>query len=207
MEQVLSVYKRAYNPLRPVVCMDETPRQLIAETRLPEAASPGVPRRYDYEYKRRGTYNIFMAREPLGGKRFTGTTQSKTKQDWARFIQKIAMEYPQAERITLVMDNLNTHAPGSLYETFAPEEAKALVDRFEWIYAPKHGSWLNMAEIEINVMIRQCLSRRIAELATAEQEIKAWENSRNTAECVINWQFSTETARIKLKRLYPTFII
>lgn len=205
MEQVLSVYKRPYNPLRPVVCMDETPRQLIAETRLPCACTPGSPQRYDYEYERRGTYNIFMASEPLVGRRFTEVTKTKTKQDWARFIEGISMNYPEAERITLVMDNLNTHAPSSLYETFAPERAKALVDRFEWIYTPKHGSWLNMAEIEINVMIKQCLSRRIAEFETAAAEINAWETSRNSTLCSINWRFTAEDARIKLKRLYPTF--
>lgn len=207
MEQVLSVYKRPHDPLHPVVCMDETPRQLIAETRLPLACAPGCPQRYDYEYERRGTYNIFMASEPLVGRRFTEVTKTKTKQDWARFIERISLAYPEAERITLVMDNLNTHTPGSLYETFPPEQARALVDRFEWIYTPKHGSWLNMAEIEINVMIKQCLSRRIPEFETAAAEIAAWETSRNHSLCAINWRFTTDDARIKLKRLYPTLVV
>lgn len=207
MEQVLSVYKRPYDPLRPVVCMDETPRQLIGETRLPCPCSPGHPQRFDYEYVRCGTYNVFMASEPLTGSRFTEVTETKTKADWARFVEEISMRYPQAERITLLMDNLNTHNPGSLYETFPPAQAKALVDRFEWIHTPKHGSWLNMAEIEINVMIRQCLSRRISDLKLARSEIAAWESSRNNAQCTLNWQFTTEDARIKLKRLYPTFNI
>lgn len=205
MEQVLSVYKRPYDPLRPVVCMDETPRQLIAETRLPCACTPGFAQRYDYEYERCGTYNIFMANEPLVGRRFAEVTKTKTKQDWAHFIEQISLAYPEAQRITLVMDNLNTHTPGSLYEAFSPQRAKALVDRFEWIYTPKHGSWLNMAEIEINVMIKQCLSRRIAKFETAVMQIKAWETSRNNTLRSINWRFTAEDARIKLKRLYPTF--
>ncbi len=204
MEQVLTVYKRPYDPMNPVVCMDETPRQLIAETRVPIAVAPGCTERHDYEYERRGTYNIFMACEPLGGKRMIEVTENKTRQQWAHFVEKIAERFPEALRITLIMDNLNTHTLGSLYETFPPEKAKALADRFEICYTPKHGSWLNMAEIELNVMIGQCLKRHIASLEEATRELKAWEQSRNAASATINWQFTTEKARIKLKRLYPT---
>ncbi len=204
MELVLDVYKRPYDERFPVVCMDESPRQLIDEVKVPVPASPGQPAREDYEYHRNGVCNIFMANEPLAGWRTVKVTERKTKQDWAYFISDISESYPDAEKIILVMDNLNTHKPGSLYDTFPPEEAKTLWDRFEFVYTPKHGSWLNMAEIELNVLIRQCLNRRIPELATVKSEVEAWQQARNTKNAVINWQFDTKEARIKLKRLYPT---
>jgi hypothetical protein len=158
MENVLDVYKRPYDAEFPVVCMDETPRQLDKETRQAIAAAPGRPERHDYEYERCGVYTVFMANEPLAGARLTKVTERKTKSDWAQFIRELAAQYPKAQKITLVMDNLNTHKPGSFYETFSPPEAKSLWDRFEFVYTPKHGSWLNMAEIELNVLIGQCLS-------------------------------------------------
>ena len=184
--------------------MDESPRQLIDEVKTPIPASSGQPARHDYEYKRCGTCNIFMANEPLAGTRMVEVTESKTKVDWAFFVEEIASFYEDAEKITLVMDNLNTHVPGSLYEAFAPEKAKALWDRFEFVYTPKHGSWLNMAEIELNVLIGQCLNRRIAEIEVMRSEVKAWESARNGMNAKVNWQFTTENARIKLNRLYPT---
>ena len=205
MERVLDVYRRPHDAAHPVVCMDETPRQLIGQTRQSIAAKSGQPQREDYEYERLGVCNVFMACEPLAGWRLTKVTQRRTKIDWAHFVQDIASSYPQAERITLVMDNLNTHTAASLYEAFAPEQAKALWDRFEFIYTPKHGSWLNMAEIEINVMVRQCLNRRIADIGSVSSEVAAWQASRDQIKAKINWQFTTEAARTKLKRLYPTF--
>jgi hypothetical protein len=204
MEHVLDVYKRPYDARFPVICMDESPRQLIDEVKTPVPAEPGQPARYDYEYERCGTCNIFMANEPLAGSRLVEVTSSKTKIDWASFVEKIALRYENAEKITLVMDNLNTHTPGSLYEAFAPEKAKALWGRFEFVYTPKHGSWLNMAEIELNVLIRQCLNRRIAKIEIMRSEVKAWEATRNGMNARVNWQFTTEDARIKLSRLYPT---
>lgn len=205
MERVLDVYKRPYDPLRPVVCMDESPRQLIRETRLPLPGQPGVVERYDYEYERCGVCSIFMAVEPLHGKRIVQTKERRTKRDWALFLRDINRRYCRAEKITLVMDNLNTHAPGSLYETFSPVVAKALWDRFEFVYTPKHGSWLNVAEIELRVLIQQCLNRRIATLEEIRTATRAWEKQRDNARSRINWQFTTDDARIKLRRLYPTF--
>jgi hypothetical protein len=204
MERTLDVYKRPYDAAWPVVCMDETPRQLVGEERAPLPAGPGLPERYDYEYKRNGTCNVFMASEPLAGKRTVKVTERKTKTDWARFVEDIAELYPDAERITLVMDNLNTHTPGSLYETFAPERAKALWDRFEFVYTPKHGSWLNVAEIELNVLIRQCLNRRIASVEELQAEVSAWQDHRDNLNAKVNWHFTTQEARVKLRRLYPT---
>lgn len=204
MERVLSVYKRPLDPLRPVVCMDETPRQLIAATRPAIPAAPGRAQRQDCEYERRGTYNIFMASEPLAGRRMTRVTQTKTKKDRAHFVEEIATAYPDVQCITLVMDNLNTHSAGALCETFEPGKAKALMERFEFVFTPKHGSWLNMAEIELNVMIGQCLRRHIATLDEVHQELAAWQKSRNHLKAAINWQFTDEDARVKLKRLYPT---
>lgn len=204
MEQVLDVYKRPYDPLRPVVCMDESPRQLIRETQLPLAAEPGKAARHDYEYERCGVCNVFLAVEPLAGKRLIRITERRTKTDWASFLEKIARHYCRTERITLVMDNLNTHGPGSLYETFTPQEARVLWDRFEFVYTPKHGSWLNMAEIELNVLIKQCLDRRIDSLNEMQTEVGAWQKRRDNAKSKIDWQFNSEDARIKLKRLYPT---
>lgn len=204
MELVLDVYKRPLNPCYPVVCMDESPKQLIAETRVPVPASPGRPARYDYEYRRCGVCNIFLACEPLTGKRIITITKRRTKQDWAYFLEEIAGQYNSAEKITLVMDNLNTHTPGSLYETFLPDKAKELWDKFEFVYTPKHGSWLNMAEIELSVLTGQCLNRRIDNIELVRRETRAWQEFRNNKNAKINWQFKTEDARIKLFRLYPT---
>jgi len=204
MEMVLDVYKRTLDPQYPVVCMDESPKQLISETKTPISASPGQLARYDYEYKRCGVCNIFMACEPLAGKRMVKITERKTKRDWALFLEDIASHYQEAEKITLVMDNLNTHEPGSFYETFQPDRAKELWDRFEFVYTPKHGSWLNMAEIELNVLIGQCLNRRIDDIDIVRKESLAWQKFRNNKSAKVNWQFRSEDARIKLCRLYPT---
>jgi hypothetical protein len=204
MERVLDVYKRPLDPLRPVVCMDESPKQLIGEVRPPVPASLGAPARYDYEYRRMGVCNIFLACEPLAGKRLVSITERKTKNDWAAFLDQIADRYRDADKITLVMDNLNTHEPGALYETFSPEKAKALWDRFDFVYTPKHGSWLNMAEIELNVLTGQCLNRRIDDIEVARKEVHAWQEHRNNRQAKVNWQFTAKDARIKLSRLYPT---
>jgi DDE superfamily endonuclease len=207
MELVLDVYKVPYNPSIPVVCMDESPKQLIKETRLPILRKPGIDTKVDYEYERCGVANIFIANEPLTGKRYVKVTEKKTKKDWALFIKEIADQYyPASEKIRLVMDNLGTHKPAALYETFAPEEAKRLWDRFEFIYTPKHGSWLNMAEIELNVLMSQCLSCRIDTIEKMKTEVAAWQQNRNNKEARINWQFSNDKARVKLKRLYPTIL-
>ena len=205
MEQVLDVYKRPYDSKFPVVCMDESPKQLIVEGRPALKMKPGSESRVDYEYIRQGVVNIFMANEPLQGKRFTQITELKTKKEWAMFVKMIAdKKYPKAKRITLVMDNLNTHVASAFYETFEPKEAKRLWDRFELIYTPKHGSWLNMAEIELHVLNGQCLNRHIATKEKVEEEVKAWQDDRNNKNNRINWQFTTKNARIKLKRLYPS---
>jgi hypothetical protein len=204
MERVLDVYKRPFDPLHPVVCMDESPKQLIGEVRPPVPASPGQPAKQDYEYRRVGVCNIFLACEPLAGKRLVTITERKTKRDWAVFLELIAGHYCNADKITLVMDNLNTHEPGALYEAFPPEKAKALWDRFEFVYTPKHGSWLNMAEIELNVLTGQCLNRRIDDIEVARKEVNAWQKHRNNRQAKVNWQFTTKDARIKLSRLYPT---
>lgn len=202
MEKVLEVYKMPYDPRYPVVCMDESPKQLIKETKMPIKAKPGSEEKYDYEYERCGVCNIFMASEPLAGKRYVKVTLSKTKKDWAEYLNEITENYKDAERITLVMDNLGTHKPGALYETYKPEEAKQLWDRFDFVYTPKHGSWLNMAEIELNVLMKQCLNRRIDTIKKVEKEVMAWQTARDKKNAKINWRFTTEDARIKLSRLY-----
>jgi hypothetical protein len=207
MEIVLDVYKRPFDPLNPVICMDESPKQLIAETRTPIPTSPGQLTKHDYEYRRCGMCNIFIACEPLAGKRMVKITERKTKRDWAFFLEDIANQNERVEKITLVMDNLNTHVPGSLYETFQPDKAKAILDRFEFVYTPKHGSWLNMAEIELNVVTGQCLNRRIDNIKLVRKEVTAWAKFRNNKNAKVNWQFTTEDARIKLYRLYPTLEI
>jgi transposase len=204
MEMVLDVYKRPFDPCHPVVCMDESPKQLISETRVPIQVSPGQAARYDYEYKRCGMSNIFIACEPLAGKRMVKVTERKTALDWASFMEEIAGQYEHAEKITVVMDNLITHNAGSFYEKFPPDKAKALWGRFEFIYTPKHGSWLNMAEIELNVLTGQCLNRRIDNIETVRREVAAWQEYRNNKNAKVNWQFTTEDARVKLSRLYPT---
>lgn len=204
MEMVLDVYKRPFDRRLPVVCMDESPKQLIGETKGLIAASPGKAAKYDYEYRRCGVCNIFMACEPLAGKRIVKITERKTKTDWAYFLEDIAAQYDGAEKITLVMDNLNTHTPGSLYEAFRPDKAKALWDRFEFVYTPKHGSWLNMAEIELNVLTGQCLNRRIDNIEDVRKEATTWQEYRNNKNATVNWQFTADDARIKLSRLYPS---
>lgn len=204
MEKVLDVYKRPFDPRNPVLYMDESSKQLIEETRIPIFCSLGKPAMYDYEYKRNGTYNIFLACEPLAGKRIVKITERRTKQEWAYFLEEIALQRENADKITLIMDNLNIHTPGSLYETFPPAKAKALWDRFEFVYTPKHGSWLNIAEIELNVLTGQCLKRRMDNIEFVKKEVLAWQNYRNNKNSKVNWQFTTDDARVKLSRLYPT---
>jgi hypothetical protein len=205
MEDVLEVYKRPYDPMRPMVCLDETSKQLIGEVQTPVAAAPGQAAHYDYEYVRNGVANLFMICEPLAGQRDVEVTDRRTKKDYARCLRKIADEmYPDAERIVLVQDNLNTHSPASLYEAFEPAEAKRLADRFEFHYTPKHGSWLDMAEIELGILGRQCLARRIDNVEDLRREVRAWEQIRDAATTKVNWQFTTADARIKLRRLYPS---
>ncbi len=206
MEKVLDVYRKPYDPMRPVVCMDESPKQLIGETRVPIPMSKGHDLKCDYEYERLGVCNIFLANEPLAGFRTVKITDKKCKVDWAEFIKEISDEhYPEAELITLVMDNLGTHTPGAFYERYEPAEAKRILDRFEFVFTPKHGSWLDMAEIELNVLNNQCLGRRIGSIEEVRDEVEAWELARNGLDKKINWQFTTEKARIKLKRLYPSY--
>lgn len=205
MEQVLDVYKRPYSFENPVVCMDESPRQLIKETRIPIEMKTGREKMIDYEYQRCGTCNIFMACEPLAGKRYVKITETKTKKDWAVFIKEVSDLYPSANKITLVMDNYCTHKPSSFYETFSPEESKKIWNRFEFIYTPKHGSWLNIVEIELSVIQTQCLNRRIDNINIVKSEVDKWQENRNNKNAKIDWQFRTEDARIKLKRLYPSY--
>jgi hypothetical protein len=205
MEDVLEVYKRPYDPKRPVVCLDETSKQLIDEVQMPVLAAPGQVAHYDYEYVRNGVANLFMISEPLAGQREVEVTDRRTKKDYAQCLRKIADEmYPNAEKVVLVQDNLNTHSPASLYEAFEPAEAKRLADRFEFHYTPKHGSWLDMAEIELGILGRQCLSRRIDNVESLRREVKAWNVTRNAAGTKVNWQFTTTNARVKLRRLYPS---
>jgi transposase len=205
MERVLDIYKRPYDKDYPVVCMDESPKQLIAEVKPSIGMKPGRETRVDYEYVRHGVVNIFMANEPLKGKRITEVTEFKTKKDWAIFIKNIADEkYPKAKKITLVMDNFKTHTASAFYETFEPEEAKRLWDRFEFVFTPKHGSWLNMAEIELQVLNGQCLNRHISTIQEIKQEVEAWQIHRNNKNKKINWQFTNKDARVKLKKLYPS---
>ena len=206
MERVLDIYKLPYDENCPVVCMDESPKQLI-EDLSSTPIQKGQEARIDYEYIRHGMVNIFIATEPLKGKRLVEVTEFKTKKDWAAFIKRICDEmYPQAKKIILIMDNLKTHGASALYETFLPEEAKRLWDRFEFIYTPKHGSWLNMAEIELHVLNGQCLNRHIASMDVIKKEVNAWQNHRNNKDAKISWQFTNEQARIKLKKLYPSIL-
>jgi hypothetical protein len=204
MEDVLEIYKRPYDPAVPVICMDEQPTQLIKDTRVKIAVEPGKPERVDYEYERNGTAVNFMFTEPLGSWRKVSVRQTKTMIDWAQEIQLLLdVNYPDAQKIILVCDNLNTHKVASLYETFEPREARRLVERLEMHYTPKHGSWLNVAEIELSVLTKQCLDRRIPDMATLQQEAKAWYRKRNANQKAVDWQFTTDDARIKLKKLYP----
>ena len=200
----MDVYKRPLNEKFPVLCMDESPKQLIGETKTPIAASPGQVAKYDYEYKRYGVCNVFMASEPLAGKRLVKITERKTKIDWAYFLEDIAALYTNAEKIILVMDNFGTHTPGALYEAFPPVKAKLLRDRFDFVFTPKHGSWLNMAEIEFSILSNQCLDKRIPDQDTLRQNVIDWVKSRNNIQAQMDWQFTTQDARIKLKRLYPS---
>ena len=205
MEDVLEVYTRPYDPRFPQVCLDETSTQLLSHSRAPLPLKPGILERQDYEYGREGVVNLFMCYEPLAGRRQVMVRQRRTKVDWAWCIKELLeVYYPQAERLVLVMDNLNTHTPAALYEAFPPEEAWGLAQRLEIHYTPKHGSWLDMAEIELSVLSRQCLNRRIADQATLTSEVAAWEQGRNTQGRAIDWRFTTQDARIKLKHLYPS---
>jgi hypothetical protein len=206
MEDVLSVYKRPYDPLFPVVCMDESCKQLVGEVTQPILMARGHPVLKDDEYVRKGVAQIFMAIEPLAGFRKVDITERRTRQDWALFIKHLLdRRYSDAKRVTLVLDNLNTHTIGSLYETFPPEEAHRIAQRLELHYTPKHGSWLNIAEIELSVYKRQCLPERIPEIRQMQEITKEWNENRNTRQSKIDWQFTAEDARIKLKRLYPKF--
>jgi len=205
MEDVLEVYHRPPDPKRPVVCVDETFTQLIGETRQPLPMRPGAVERYDHVYVRNGTANLFLACEPLAGWRHVAVTEHRRRTDWALFIRSLLEgRYCEAERVVLVMDQLNTHSPASLYEAFPPEVAKRLADRLEIHHTPKHGSWLNMAEIELSALARQCLSRRIARPETLKRHIQHWEENRNAAKAKVKWQFTTADARIKLRSLYPS---
>jgi transposase len=205
MEDVLEVYKRPYDERFPQVCMDESGKQLIAEKQPGLPAYPGQSERYDYSYEQGQMYNLFLACEPLAGKRVVKVTEQKTSQDWAHFIQELVdVHYPKAEKIVLVMDNLATHSPAALYHTFAPAEARRLVEKLEIHHTPLHGSWLNMAEIEFSALARQALARRIATVEELERHVNAWQGQRNAVATTINWRFTTADARIKLKRLYPS---
>ena len=204
MEDVLAVYQRPYDEKRPVLCIDETNRQLIGEAREPRPAAQGQPALHDYEYVRNGVANLCVSFEPLGKRRQVMAAQRRTAQDFAYWLKDISdKQYPEAEKIILVMDNLNTHSPASLYAAFEPQEAYRLCQRFEIHHTPKHGSWLNMAELEIGVLSRQCLNRRIADIETMEREVQAWVSRRNHENGTVRWHFTTSDARIKLQHLYP----
>jgi len=205
MEAILDIYKRPYDETHPLVCMDESSKQQIKETRQPIPAQPGSVEKYDTEYERNGVSNLFMFFEPLAGKRLVAVTDQRTAVDWAFQIRKLVDErYPHAERITLVMDNLNTHTGASLYKAFPPEEARRILNKLDIHYTPKHGSWLNMAEIELSILSRQCLDRRIPNQETLKTEIAAWQEKRNAIASPMEWRFTNEEARVKLKKLYPT---
>ncbi len=205
MEDVLDLYHEPYDPRYPLICFDETSKQLVAGTRVPIAASPGQVARYDYEYERKGVRNLFMFFEPLRGWRHIEVTERRTKRDWAYCMKQLVDELcPDAVRIRVVQDNLNTHNPAALYEAFEPQEAKRLLDRLEFHYTPKHGSWLNMAEIAFSVLSRQCLDQRIPDETVLKRACAAWEEDRNANKTKTNWHFTTQNARIKLERLYPS---
>lgn len=207
MEDVLEVYTRPFDPKRPQVCMDELSKQLVGETRTPIPAAPGKPERHDYEYVRNGVGNVFIFFEPLAGWRALTVTERRTMVDWAAAIRELVdVHYPKAEKIVLVMDNLNTHGIGSLYEAFLPEEAFRIAQKLEIHYTPKHGSWLNMAESELSILSRQCLNQRIPKLEQLRREVTAWQDERNQAKTKTIWRFKTEDARIRLARLYPSFL-
>ena len=205
MEDVLEVYTRPYDPRFPQVCMDEGAKLLLQDKRAPVLMQPGQPEREDYTFESAGRHKLFLACEPLAGKRFVKVSQRRTSQDWAYFVGELVdVHYPDAEKIVLVLDNLNTHTPSSLYQTFAPAEAYRILQKLELHYTPVHGSWLNMAEIELSALARQCLSRRIGTQEELEGEVLAWQERRNEEAITVNWRFTTADARIKLKRLYPS---
>jgi len=206
MEDVLEVYHRPFDERRPLVCVDEVPVQLVGETRTPLPPQPGCPERYDYEYVRNGTANLFLAFEPLVGWRAVEVTRRRTAKDFAAFLRWLVEElHADARKVVLVTDNLNTHTPACLYEAFEPGRARAIAERIEWHYTPKHGSWLNMAEIELAALSKQCLGRRIASVEELEGEVSAWQGERNERGVEARWQFTTAKARVKLHRLYPSF--
>lgn len=205
MEDVLEVYHRPYDVKRPLACLDEASRQLIGEVVRPLPARPGQPQRFDYEYVRNGTANLFMIVEPLLGWRAVEVTERRTAKDFAEVLRWLVEDvHPDAEQVVLVVDNLNTHKPASLYETFPPEQARRIAERLEWHHTPKHGSWLNLAEIELSALSKQCLDRRIGAKEELQQEVQAWEEDRNERGVEIKWRFTTAEARIKLRKLYPS---
>ncbi len=205
MEAVLELYSRPYDPQEPVVCFDERPVQLVSETRVPLPPEPGKPERYDYEYKREGTCNLFAFFQPLQGWRQIKVTERRTSEDFALCMQYLVdVLFPEAAQIHLVLDNLNTHTPAALYQTFPPQEALRILSKLEFHYTPKHGSWLNMVELEFSVLSRQCLERRIPSITELQQETEAWEQQRNQNRATVNWRFSTVDARTRFERLYPT---
>ena len=204
MEDVLEVSTRQRDPKRPLICLDETSKQLTRETRTPLPGKPGYSARHDYEYERNGVASLFMLSAPLEGWRHVAVRNRRTAVDYAHVLRDLAdVHFPRAEKIVLVQDNLNTHKPTSLYEAFAPTEARRIMERFEWHYTPKHGSWLNIAECELSVLARQCLDQRIPEKSVLKTEVDAWTKSRNATTLAVNWQFTTDDARTKLAQLYP----
>jgi len=206
MEEVLEVYKRPYDEAHPLICMDESSKQHVKEVRDPISVKPGSPARHDSEYERNGVSNVFMFFEPLAGKRYVEVTDRRTAIDWAEQIRDLVdVRYPDAKRITLVMDNLNTHVGASLYKKFEPQEARRILDKLEIHYTPKHGSWLNMAEIELSVLSRQCMDARIPDQETLKKQVAAWQEKRNAISSPMQWRFTTDDARVKLQKLYPSF--
>lgn len=207
MESVLEVYQTAYNPKIPVICIEEATKQLVKETQVPIPAERGQPERFDYEYERNGTANLFMICEPMIGWRRVEVTQQRTAIDYAHLLKTLVdSDYAQAEKLIVIQDNLNTHSPASLYKAFEPQEAQRILSRLEFCHTPKHGSWLNMAEIELSILSRQCLDRRIPDLEPLRSEVDAWQDNRNHEETWIDWRFTTADARVKLHRLYPSTI-
>jgi hypothetical protein len=206
MEETLEVYHRPYAPTHPLVCIDESSKPQVKETREPLPGKPGKPQRYEYEYERNGVSNLFMSFAPLEGWRHVKGTDRRTNVDWAHGLKDLVdVHFPEAEKIVLMSDNLNTHKPAALYEAFSPQEARRIIEKIEWHHTPKHGSWLKMAEIELSVLQRQCLKRRIPDQETLTREVAAWERTRNQGAVKVNWRFTTKDARIKLKKLYPSF--
>ena len=204
MEDILALYTQPEDPSRPLVCMDEVPKQLLSYVREPLPAQPGQPQRVDYEYQRHGVANLFMFFEPFSGQRHVKVMDTRTRLDWAEAMRELSDEiHPEAEKIIVVLDNLNTHTPAAFYLAFEPDEARRLVNRFEFHFTPKHGSWLNMAEIELSVLSRQCLKRHFHDELTLDREVQAWTHERNSKVVKVDWRFTTADARIKLKRLYP----